>query len=110
MSHSIAPHEPKELLVDSVDEVFEEAEASQKRWQEWEREHQLKSVRIQLSEAKYQVLEDLAKEQACFRFPPKYVDTFCMEGWKNGRMEAGTSNLPSFHPSTPYKVISGAGS
>ena len=63
MSHSIAPHEPKERLVDSVDEVFEEAEASQKRWQEWEREHQLKSVRIQLSEAKYQVLEDLAKEQ-----------------------------------------------
>ncbi|MBI1930326.1 hypothetical protein HYR99_39505 [Candidatus Poribacteria bacterium] len=63
MSHSIAPHEPKELLVDSVDEVFAEAEASQKRWQEWEREHQLKSVRIQLSEAKYQVLEDLAKEQ-----------------------------------------------
>ena len=40
MSHSIAPHEPEELLVDSVDEVFEEVEASQKRWAEWEHKHQ----------------------------------------------------------------------
>ena len=63
MSHSIAPHEPKEVLVDSVDEVFDEAETSQKRWQEWERKNQLRSVRIQLPEAEYRVLEDLAKKQ-----------------------------------------------
>ena len=82
MSHSIAPHEPKELLV-SVDEVFEEAEASQKRWQEWEREHQLKSVRIQLSEAKYQVLEDLAKEQNrdC-TFPEEHI-RYILKQWHN---------------------------
>jgi len=58
MSHPIAPHEPEELLVDSVDEVFEEVEASQKRWVEWEHKHQLKSVLIHLPEAEYSVLED----------------------------------------------------
>jgi len=36
MRAQIRPHEPAELLVDSVDEVFQEAEASQKRWTECE--------------------------------------------------------------------------
>jgi hypothetical protein len=64
MSGPITPHEPEELLVSSIDEAFQEAEASQKRWQEWERRHQLKSVRIELPEAEYTVLEHLAERQA----------------------------------------------
>jgi len=30
--------------------------------------------------------------RACFKFPRKYVYTFCMEGWKNGKPD------PSFFP------------
>jgi len=41
MPHTITPHEPEEMLVSSVDEIFEDAEASQQRWQEWERKHQI---------------------------------------------------------------------
>lgn len=63
MSHSITPHEPEALLVDSVDEAFEEADGSQERWQEWERKHQFRSVLIHLPEAEYRVLEDLAAQQ-----------------------------------------------
>jgi hypothetical protein len=35
MTHQITPHEPEEVLVSSVDEIFQDAAASQKRWQEW---------------------------------------------------------------------------
>lgn len=63
MNHKITPHEPEEMLVSSVDEAFQDAEASQKRWQEWERQHQLKSVRIEVPEMEYTVLEDLARRQ-----------------------------------------------
>lgn len=63
MSHNITPHEPEETLVSSVDEIFQEAEASQQRWQEWERQHQIKSVRIEVPEANYTVLVDLAQRQ-----------------------------------------------
>jgi hypothetical protein len=63
MSHQITPHEPEEALVSSVDEVFQDADASQKRWQEWEQRHQLKAVRIEVPEMEYTVLEDLARRQ-----------------------------------------------
>jgi len=63
MNHKITPHEPEEMLVFSVDEVFQDAAASQKRWQEWERQNKMKSVRIEVSEMEYTVLEDLAQRQ-----------------------------------------------
>lgn len=63
MSHNITPHEPEEVLVSSVDEIFQDAEESQRRWLEWEKWHQLKSVRIAVPEAEYTVLEDLAQKQ-----------------------------------------------
>jgi hypothetical protein len=63
MNLQITPHEPEEALVSSVDEMFQDAEASQKRWQEWERQHQMKSVRIEVPEMEYTVLEDLARRQ-----------------------------------------------
>lgn len=41
------------MLVSSVDEVLQDAAASQKRWQEWERQHQMKAVRIEVPEVEY---------------------------------------------------------
>jgi hypothetical protein len=63
MSHKITPHEPEEMLVSSVDEIFQDANASQKRWQEWEQSHQVKSIRIEVPEMEYTLLEDLAQRQ-----------------------------------------------
>lgn len=63
MSHQITPHEPGEALVSSVDEVFQDADASQKRWQQWAQNHQMKAVRIEVPEAEYAMLEDLAQRQ-----------------------------------------------
>jgi len=64
MNHQkITSHEPEEALVSSVDEIFQDAAASQKRWQEWERQHQMKSVHIEVPEMEYTVLEDLAQRQ-----------------------------------------------
>jgi len=63
MSRNIAPHEPNEALVSSMDEIFQDAEASQKRWQEWEQGHLVKSIRIEVPEAEYSVLANLAQRQ-----------------------------------------------
>ena len=63
MNHKITPHEPEEMLVSSIEEVFQDAEASQGRWQEWERAHPVKSIRIEVPEAEYRVLKALAQRQ-----------------------------------------------
>ncbi|MFQ6040636.1 MAG: hypothetical protein ACE5PV_07250 [Candidatus Poribacteria bacterium] len=63
MNPRITPHEPKEELVSSVEEVFQDVLESEKRWREWERKHQRKPIRIDLSQSEYDVLEDLAKKQ-----------------------------------------------
>jgi len=51
------------MLVSSVDEIFEDADASQQRWQAWERQHQMKSIRIEVPQVEYTMLEDLAQRQ-----------------------------------------------
>jgi hypothetical protein len=63
MNHQITPHEPEEALVSSVDEAFQDADASQRRWQEWEQKHSMKAVRIEVPEMEYTILEDLARRQ-----------------------------------------------
>ena len=63
MNNKITAHEPDELLASSVDEAFQEAEESKKLWQEWERVHQIKTVRIEVPQAEYNVLETLALQQ-----------------------------------------------
>ena len=63
MNLNITPHEPEEELISSVEEVFRDAEASEKRWREWERKHQRKPIRIDLPQSEYDVLEYLAKKQ-----------------------------------------------
>ncbi len=63
MKNKITAHEPDELLASSVDEAFQEAEESEKLWQEWERVHQIKTVRIAVPQAEYTVLETLALQQ-----------------------------------------------
>lgn len=64
MKTPMTSHKPEEALIASIDEVFQEADASQRRWREWEQHHQLKSVRIHVPEDEYQVLERLAQRQA----------------------------------------------
>jgi hypothetical protein len=64
MNTLMTSHESQELIVSSIDEVFQEADASQQRWQEWGQKHQLKSVRIHVPESEYLVLERLAQRQA----------------------------------------------
>lgn len=61
MVSQITPHEPREELVSSVDEAFEEADLSEKRWQDFDREHGL--ITIQLSGDKYAALENMARRQ-----------------------------------------------
>lgn len=63
MKDKIPPHEPGEPLLSSVDEAFEDAEMSQKRWEQWELDRQLRSVRIQLPESEYAKLEKIANRQ-----------------------------------------------
>lgn len=63
MNNKITAHEPDELLASSVEEAFQEAEESKKLWQEWERVHQIKTVRIEVPQAEYNVLETLALQQ-----------------------------------------------
>ena len=63
MSDSNVPQQVKELLVCSVDEAFADAEISQKRWEQWEIKNRLTPVAIQLPEAEYKILEDLAIQQ-----------------------------------------------
>ena len=63
MTSPITPHEPNELIVSSVDEAFADAEASEKRWQEWQSKHQLKPVSILLPEGEYTALANLATKQ-----------------------------------------------
>ncbi len=63
MNHKITPHEPEEMLVSSVDEIFQEVETSQRRWEEWAQKNRIKSVRIEVPEANYTILEDLAQRQ-----------------------------------------------
>ena len=61
MANQINPHEPLEELVSSVEEVLEEADLSEKRWRDFEREHRL--VTIQLSGERYEALEQMARQQ-----------------------------------------------
>ncbi len=63
MNHKITAHEPEEELLSSADEAFQDAEQSQKRWEVWEQKHQMKSVRIEVPQAEYAVLQDLARQQ-----------------------------------------------
>jgi hypothetical protein len=63
VNHKITAHEPQEELLSSVDEAFQDAEESQKRWEAWEQKHQIKSVRIEVPQAEYAVLQDLARQQ-----------------------------------------------
>ena len=46
-----------------MDEAFAEAEASQQRWEQWEKQNQLRSSRVQLPEMDYATLERLAAQQ-----------------------------------------------
>lgn len=62
MMVQITAHEPEELLL-SGEDALRDAEESEKRWREWERKHQLKSIRIDLPQSEYDLLEDLAKKQ-----------------------------------------------
>ena len=63
MNHKITAHEPEEELLSSAEEAFQDAEESQKRWEVWEQKHQIKSVRIEVPQAEYAVLQDLARQQ-----------------------------------------------
>lgn len=63
MNHKITPHEPEEELLSSADEAFQDAEESQKRWEVWEQKHQMKSVRIEVPQVEYSLLQDLARQQ-----------------------------------------------
>lgn len=63
MKEKIPPHEPGEPLLSSVDDAFAEAEASQQRWELWEKQNQLRSLRVQLPEVDYTTLEKLAAQQ-----------------------------------------------
>jgi hypothetical protein len=63
MISKITPHEPEEALLYSVDEAFRDAEESQKRWEAWEQGHQIKSVRLEVPQAEYNVLQNLAQRQ-----------------------------------------------
>jgi hypothetical protein len=63
MNHKITPHEPTEELLSSVEEAFQDAEASQKRWEVWEQKHQMKAVRIEVPHGEYSRLQDLAQQQ-----------------------------------------------
>ena len=60
-NREISPHEPDEVLVSSVEEVFREAEESQRRWQEWEQQHPLKSAHIGVLEAENPESRDQAQ-------------------------------------------------
>jgi len=63
MNHKITAHEPEEELLSSAAEAFQDAVESQKRWEVWERKHQIKSVRIEVPQAEYAVPQDLAQQQ-----------------------------------------------
>lgn len=63
MKNKITPHEPGEPLLASADEAIAEGETSQKRWEQWEKQNQLRSVCIQLPENEYITLEKLAIQQ-----------------------------------------------
>jgi len=60
LNHKITAHEPEEELLSSAEEAFQDAEESQKRWEVWEQKHRIKSVRIEVPQAEYAVLQDLA--------------------------------------------------
>ncbi|MEK7726824.1 MAG: hypothetical protein AAB354_00355 [candidate division KSB1 bacterium] len=62
MNPLITPHEPEEYLLSSVDEIFEEAMTSDKYWQRQEKKR-MKSVQIEMPEAAYWALADVAQQQ-----------------------------------------------
>ncbi len=63
MTAAITPHEPDEELLASADEVFQEADASEKYWREWEERKRLKSIRIEMPELAYRTLMEVAQQQ-----------------------------------------------
>ncbi len=71
MSKQYTPHEPVEELL-SVEDAFRDAELSEKRWQAFGHEQQLRRVVIELAEPAYWTLEDLARRQS--RTVPRVIE------------------------------------
>jgi len=90
MNHKVTPHEPEEELLSSAEEAFQDADESQKRWEVWERKHQIKSVRIEVPQAEYAVLQDLAQQQG--KTVAQFIQTILV-----GALPALTS-LPQAQP------------
>lgn len=91
MMLQITAHEPEELLL-SGEEALKDAEELEKRWQEWERKHQQKPIRIDLPQSEYDVLEDLAKEKRDW-LRENYIRTLIDDSVKGEELEEALEAL-----------------